>query len=780
MVEPVQQRTPATTWTCPWLAGWLILAATPAHPHPHPAAGVIPAPARVEALHGSFAVTAATRVAAAGGPDAEAAARYFSGLLRRSGGIALGPAEAGTTPAGTIAFVQDAAAHADPEGYEITIREDGVRVAARGHSGLLYGAATLWQLLGSAPGAKARAELPALRITDQPRFRWRGLMLDSARHYQSPEFIERLIDAMAVHKLNVLHWHLTDDQGWRLEIRKYPRLTAIGAWRVPAGRAAARDIDPATGEPRLYGGYYSQETVRRLVAHAATRGVTIVPEIEMPGHATASIVAYPSLGVTGTPPVAVPSDWGVYPHLYNAEEPTFRFLEDVLDEVVALFPGPYIHVGGDEAVKQQWRDSPRIQARMRELGVADEAGLQSHFIHRMEEFLRARGRRLVGWDEILDGGVAPGAIVMSWRGLEGALTAAASGHDTVLSPWPTLYLDNRQGDSPLDPPGRERIVTAEDVYRFDPLPAGLAADRRHHVLGLQANAWTEHMRTEARVEYMAFPRVAALAEVAWSPADRLDWRDFLARLPPLLDRYRDFGIRAAGTLFDVRIEAAARSGRRGAGIRLSNQAGVGEIRYTLDGSEPHARSRLYRAELRLPARGKLRAATFEGRRRISAVAERRLDAVSLARRSSRELELCSRRLAIALEDDAPVAGPRAVFMIDIMNPCWIYRGADLTHGAALTAAVGQLPFNFQIGDEVDAIVFRKPRSAAGELEVRVGGCEGGPEAVMPLAPAADHDAVTTLPAVRIGPRAGRHDLCLSFTQNGVEPLWAVDWVGLAP
>ncbi|HXV39933.1 MAG TPA: family 20 glycosylhydrolase [Steroidobacteraceae bacterium] len=773
----MKQRTPAIAWVCLWLAGWLLLGAAPAFAKT--AIAVIPVPAQVETLAGSFVVTADTGVAASGGPEAELAARYFVGLLKRGGGFPLAVAVGGEAPRSPrIAFVQDDAAHADPEGYELTVRADGVRIAARGRGGLVYGAVTLWQLLTSAPGPQARIALPALRIVDQPRFRWRGVMLDSARHYQSPEFIERFIDAMAIHKLNVLHWHLTDDQGWRLEIKKYPRLTDFGAWRVPAGRAAASDIDRATGKPRLYGGYYSQDTVRRIVAYASARGVTIVPEIEMPGHATASIAAYPALGVTSTPPAAVPADWGVYPHLYNAEESTFRFLEDVLDEVIALFPGGYVHVGGDEAVKQQWQASPRVQARMPELGVADEAGLQSYFIHRMEKYLRARGRRLVGWDEILDGGIAPGAIVMSWRGLEGALTAARNGHDTILSPWPTLYLDNRQGDSPSDPPGRERIITAEEIYRFNPLPPELAAGRRHHVLGLQANAWTEHMRTEERVEFMTFPRVAALAEVAWSPAGRLDWPDFVERLAPEMDRYRALGIRAAGTVFDVRIDAAERSAGGPAAIRLANQAGFGEIRYTLDGSEPRASSRRYRAEFNAVARGKLRAATFEGRRRISAIAERPLDAVSLARRSSRELALCDRRLAIALEDDAPVAGPRAVFMIDIMNPCWIYRGADLTRGATLTAAVGQLPFNFQIGDDANKIVFRQPRSAAGELEVRVGGCDGEPAAVLPLAPAADRDAVTRLPAARIDPRAGRHDLCFTFTQNGVDPLWAIDWVGL--
>jgi hexosaminidase len=778
MVGPVMQRTPAIAWVCLWLAGWPPLAAAPAFANA--AIAVIPAPAQVETLPGSFVVTADTRVAASGGPEAELAARHFIELLRRGGGLTLAAAGGGEAPpVRGIAFVQDDAAPADPEGYELTVREHGVRIAARSRSGLLYGAVTLWQLLTSAPGPQTRVVLPALRIADQPRFRWRGVMLDSARHYQSPEFIERFIDAMAIHKLNVLHWHLTDDQGWRLEIRKFPRLTDIGAWRVPAGRAAANDIDTATGKPRLYGGYYSQETVRRIVAYASARGVTIVPEIEMPGHATAAIAAFPELGVTVTPPAAVPADWGVYPNLYNAEESTFRFLENVLDEVIAVFPGEYVHVGGDEAVKHQWQASPRVQARMRELGVADEAGLQSYFIRRMERYLRERGRRLVGWDEILDGGIAPGATVMSWRGLEGALTAASNGHDTVLSPWPTLYLDNRQGDSAHDPPGRERIITLEEIYRFNPLPPELAADRRHHVLGLQANAWTEHMRTEERVEHMTFPRVAALAEVAWSPAQRLDWSDFLARLVPEFDRYRALGIRAATSVFDVRVEAMAQSSDGSATVGLSNQAGFGDIRYTLDGSEPGPSSRRYRAEFDLPMQGQVRAATFQGRHRISPIAQRPLDPGSIARRTSRELELCSNRLAIALEDDAPVAGPRAVFMIDLMNPCWIYRNADLSRGATLSAAVGQLPFNFQIGDDVHKIALRPPRSAAGELEVRIDNCDGEPVAVLPLAPAAVRDDVTLLPPARIGPLAGRHDLCLRFAQNGVEPMWAVDWVALA-
>jgi hexosaminidase len=536
-------------------------------------------------------------------------------------------------------------------------------------------------------------------------------MLDSARHFQAPEFVMRYIDWMALHKLNVLGWHLTDDQGWRLEIRKYPRLTSVGAWRVPAG-AAQRDIDPATGRPRLYGGFYSQDDVRRIVAHARARYVTIVPEIDMPGHATAAIVAYPRLGVTDDPPRAVPADWGIFPNLYNVEESTFGFLEDVLAEVMELFPGEYIHLGGDEVVKDQWQASPRVQARMRELGVPNEAALQGYFTRRMGKYVVAHGRRVIGWDEILEGGVPDGAAVMSWRGVEGAIAAAAAGHDAVLSPAPTLYLDFRQGTGPEEPPGRGEVVSLERVYRFDPLPGPLAA-AAEHVLGVQANLWTEHVRLEEWAAYMTWPRAAALAELGWSPAERRDFADFQRRLPLEFGRYRALGIHFSETVF-----------------RAPRTVGPWE------------------------------------------------------RHMSQDLTTCTDKLVLNLEDDAPLQGPRAVFLIDIENPCWMLRVADLSRATRLTAAVGQVPFNFQIGRDIEAIRLRAPRTPAGELEVRVDGCEGEPLAVLPLAPAAGNDAVTVLPPVVLPPAVlslqGAHTLCFTFTQRTLDPLWAIDWVQLSP
>lgn len=755
------------------IAGCRSLPSTPSEAQASVA--VIPAPAFVTVMSGSFTVSADTAVVGGSDPELQWIARYFSDLVQKSRGITFSLDSRPDAP--LIEFALDPAAEgSDPESYTLVVEPKRIRVSARDRRGLFYGAITLWQLVTADESTAREVKLGAMRIVDAPRFHWRGVMLDSARHFQEPAEIERFIDGMATTKLNVLHWHLTDDQGWRLEIKKYPRLTEVGAWRVPAGHAAGADIDPATGKPRLYGGFYSQETVRHLVEYAAKRGVAIVPEIEMPGHATAAIVAYPELGVSDTPPKSVPSDWGIYTNLYNVDEPTLKFLEDVLDEVMALFPGEYIHVGGDEAVKTQWQASPRLQARMRELGVPNEAALQSFVVHRMERHLSEHGRRLIGWDEILEGGIAPHATVMSWRGVEGAVTAAHAGHDTVLSPSPTLYLDHVQSDAAADPPGRGGVISTADIYRFNPLPATLKPEEASHVLGLQADLWTEHIRSPERVEFMTFPRVAALAEVGWSPAERLDWPGFVARLVPQYARYRTFGIRASDSPFAVRVAAQFHPTHGQVAVELANATGFGEIRYTIDGSDPTAASTRFAAPLELAPIGELRAATFFGALQLSTIITQRLDPAAIATRTSRELKLCGEALPLALEDDGPLEGPRAVFLIDLMNPCWVYAAADLTRGTTITAAVGQLPFNFQIGDDVHKIRFGKPASPAGELEVRLDTCTGERIAVLPLAPAAASDAVTTLPTARLAPRSGTHDLCLAFTQNGVDPIWAVDWV----
>jgi hexosaminidase len=717
----------------------------------------------MELRSGDLVVTRATPVVAEGA-EAERAAARFIDLVRRTTGVEL---HAGGQPApGAIRFVTIPGIA--PESYRIETGSEGAVVTASEYSGIFYGAVTLWQMLTEQPAQNGRLAARAALVEDGPAYSWRGLMLDSARHFQSPDFIKRMIDWMAVNKLNRFHWHLTDDQGWRIEILRYPRLTEVGAWRTPATAPGAPPL-PRTG------GYYSQAEIRDIVAYARERAVEIVPEIEMPGHALAPIRAYPRLGTGVVPPPGIESAWGVFPYLFNVEEETFGFLENVLDEVLSLFPGTYIHVGGDEAVKDQWRASPRVQARMRALAVADEAQLQSWFIGRIGRYLEARGRRLIGWDEILQGGLPAGATVMSWQGIEGAERAARAGHDAVLAPAPILYLDNRQGATSAEPPGRGRLVTLAEIYAFDPAPPSLTPAQQTHILGLQANLWTEHVRTEARVAHMAFPRAAAVAEVGWSPATARDFPGFVDRLVPQLRRLQSLGLEAATSAFRPADALAFEQDSR-VTVRLSNQAGT-EIRYTTDGTAPTPASRRYAAPLHLALPVRLQAAAFHRGERLPGTLDRRYDRDTRLRRDDNGLKLCSEHIALSLEDDSPADGPRAIFLIDVMNPCWIFEAAPLDGVTAIEIDVGQLPFNFQIGRDVDNIRFRPPATPEGEFEVRTGGCDGERIAVLPLAPAAANPGVTRLRAP-LAPRSGAADLCFTYTATGPEPLWAIDAVRL--
>jgi hexosaminidase len=726
---------------------------------------IIPAPAQLERSSGAFRVVDGARIAA-GNPEAAAVAGYLAELVERTRGIRLVAGEADAAGA-AIRLTLDAATGKPREGYQLDVSPEGIEVAASHPAGLFYGAVTLWQLLTSDGATSGPAEIAAVRITDAPRFPWRGLMLDSARHYQPPSFVRELIDWMALHKLNVLHWHLTDDQGWRLEIRKYPRLTEVGAWRRPAGDG---------GAPR-YGGFYRQSEVREIVAHAASRFVTIVPEIEMPGHAQAAIASYPRLGTGGTAP-AVSPDWGVHDYLFNVDEDTLAFLEDVLAEVIALFPGEYVHVGGDEAVKDRWKSSPRVQARIRELGLADEAALQGWFIARIERFLDRHGRRLIGWDEILETGVPARASIMSWRGTEGGAAAARAGHDAVMSPAPLLYLDHLQSDSPDEPPGRPAVMALDDVYAYEPVPPGLSPREAKHILGAQLNAWTEHMRLTERVEHQAFPRAAAIAEVAWSPAESRDWRGFQRRLAAQFARYRSLGIDHADSVFAPRLALSAGPSTGQLRVALAKQAPHGTIRYTLDGSEPGPTSAAYEHAFSAAAGARLRARSFDGSRPLSETLDATLDARLLGVRTDETLRQCTGKLLLRLEDDAPLEGARAFFNVDIVDPCWIWPAADLSRGPALRAAVGQLPFNFQIGADARAIRRGDARSRDGELEIRVGGCDAEPAALVPLAPAASNAGVTVLAPVPIPAQPGRHDLCLRFARPDIDPIWAIQWIEL--
>lgn len=455
----------------------------------------------------------------------------------------LGVAVTGKTKPGAITLRIEPALKKSlgSEGYRLSSRSSGVLIRGATAAGVFYGTQSLRQLLPPATeklgvGAAPGLTVPALEISDRPRFGWRGAMLDPARRFLSVAETKRFIDTLALHKLNVLHWHLVDDQGWRLEIKKYPRLTEVGAWRTESPLYGNRDA--GNGTP--HGGYYTQQQVRAIVAYAAARFITVVPEIELPGHAASAIAAYPQLGNRDVPGFApkVVTRWGIQPYTYAPSEPVFKFLADVMAEVVTLFPSKFVHIGGDEAIKDQWQQSAFAQRTIKWLGLKDEHELQSWFIRRVEKILTRHGRRLIGWDEINEGGLSPTATMMVWRDWKWAEFAIAQGNDVVMSPTSHCYLDHYQVDpkTGTEPEAIGGNNPLENVYALDPVPLGLKPGQEKQVLGVQGNLWGEYLPHARQMEYMAFPRLSALAEVGWSLPERKNWADFRARLEPLLAR----------------------------------------------------------------------------------------------------------------------------------------------------------------------------------------------------------------------------------------------------
>ena len=446
---------------------------------------------------------------------------------------ASGPVAAGDD---RISIALDPCAPEGDEAYVLDVAPERMTLRARDRRGLFYGSQTLRQL--AAASAKA---IPAVHIEDAPRFPYRGLHLDVGRHFFPLEFIKRYIDLLAMFKLNTFHWHLTEDQGWRLEIKKYPKLTEVGAWRTETIVGHARR-GPKGYDGTRHGGFYTQAQARDVVAYARERGVAVLPEIEMPGHSLAALAAYPEYAnVPG--PFEVRTTWGISDEVFSPSEATFAFLEDVLREVMDIFPSEYIHIGGDEAPKKRWRESPAAQELMKKEKLADEDELQSWFVRRIERFLNNNGRRLIGWDEILEGGLAPNATVMSWRGTQGGIAAAKERHDVVMAPQQDLYFDHYQADPEREPLAIGGMTPIEDTYRYEPVPAELSAEEAKHVIGTEACVWTEYMPTAEQVEYMAYPRVLALAEIAWSPREARDWSSFSARLPDALRSLDRLGVK---------------------------------------------------------------------------------------------------------------------------------------------------------------------------------------------------------------------------------------------
>lgn len=511
---------------------------------------LVPKPVQMKLLSGAYIFESEITVRAShrfSEPDS-----VLARLLGPASGIEfVASAKAGTRAAagdGTEDGTEQSAAitidyleHLGSEAYELDVTQQGVHISAASDAGVFYAVQTLRQLLPAdiyrTTLVQREWSIPAVSITDEPRFRWRGMHLDVGRHFMPVEFVKKFVDLLAVHKLNTFHWHLTEDQGWRIEIKRYPKLTQVGSMRAQTvtGNSIFKDDEELEYDGLAHGGYYTQDEVRAVVAYAAQRHINVVPEIEFPGHAGAAIASYPELGNTGAQ-LKVMEKWGINKNTLKPSQETLEFYRNVLSEVVALFPSKYIHIGGDEAPKDQWQESEFAQQRIAELGLADEHELQSWMIGQMDKFLAANGRKLIGWDEIMEGGLSETAAVMSWRGMKPGLRAAAAGHDVVMAPTRWTYFDYYQADSSAEPLAIGFYTPLSDVYAFDPAPADLPDDTRRHILGAQGQLWTEFMPNSEHVEYMAFPRAVALSEVLWSPQDTRNYADFQARLPAHLQR----------------------------------------------------------------------------------------------------------------------------------------------------------------------------------------------------------------------------------------------------
>ncbi|WP_277968018.1 beta-N-acetylhexosaminidase [Sphingomonas echinoides] len=737
---------------------------------------LLPLPATITTTPGVVRVVTGTTIAVPPG-DAEAAsaAQLLIARVTTTRGITLQVANADAT----IRFVRDRTI-TGPEAYRLDVTGGGIRIAAASRSGFVYGAMTLAQLLSPDQAFGKPVTVAGVSISDAPRFAWRGLMVDVARHFQPLPALYQIVEQMAAVKLNTLHLHLTDDQGWRFEVKRYPKLTEIGAYRTPPSTGGAA---PTT----RVGGFYTQTQLRALMRYAAERGITIVPEIDLPGHAQALVAAYPELGVLGDRP-AVSHDWGINPYLLNPGPKGVAFVEAVLDELISVFPGSYVHLGGDEAIKDQWQRSPQVQAQMASLNIKTENGLQSWLIDTFGRYLASKGRRLIGWDEILEGGLPPSASVMSWRGEKGAVDAANAGHDVVLSPDPMLYLDNLQSDRADEPPGRLKVQTLAAIYAYDPMPKGIDPARAKHVLGAQANAWSEYLVTPYQVQHALFPRAAALAETTWSSAPR-DFSSFSKRLAPQVARWRRGGIEVADSAFAV---GYTLQGSRGDALRtgkvtvtLATQVPVGTIRYTLDGSAPTARSAAYATPLIVAPGVTIKAAAFDAEGIATAkVRDFATSRTALLSRTPSDLVACPGRsfgLRMPMTADAETNGPTV--HIGVFDTCSVYPAAPLDVAGGFTVDVARIARNFGLAHDTADVRQHFRVTPYGELLVSLGcrdtsgrapGKDAPPTKVLASFPLPDPaTAPTRMTFSATLPRmTGDHDLCFQFTSPAEGPNYA--------
>ncbi len=513
-----------------------------------------------------------------------------------------------------IRFITDPARVPEKEGYTLLVSSGHIIVTGHDAAGLFYGLQSLVQLAA----ASGNASVPGCFIEDHPRFSYRGMHLDVCRHFFSVESILKWIDVLALYKINTFHWHLTDDQGWRIEIKAFPKLQTISAYRNETLIGHKKEL-PHVFDGKRYGGFYTQEEVTRVVHYAAARHISIIPEIEMPGHAMAALAAYPNLGCTGGP-YQTATFWGIFSDVYCAgNDSTFLFLQTVLDEVLTLFPSHYIHIGGDECPKQRWQACPKCRRRMADEKLTSENELQSYFIKRMEKYLNSKGRQIIGWDEILEGGLSPGATVMSWTGEQGGITAARENHPVIMTPEKMVYLDYYQSLYPGEPLAGGGYLPLDKIYGYEPLPSVLSAEQAKYIIGVQANVWTEYMESEQKAEYMMFPRMMALAELAWSPKDKRNYPDFLNRLRAQKDLFEKLNIHAANVYDEITY--SAEKGAEGKTIfHLNTTLPGSEIRYTLS-DKPYT---IYKDGFTVNREETIRAAAFKNGLKQSRVFEKKI------------------------------------------------------------------------------------------------------------------------------------------------------------
>ncbi|WP_205508983.1 family 20 glycosylhydrolase [Longitalea arenae] len=585
------------------LISWMPMT-TGAQASKKPFAALIPMPVHIEQSGAPFYITAATKIVAAN-KGLHSIAGLLNGYLAMAGGKQLPVITAG--PKENYILIEiDSSVISQSEGYRLRIDKGAIQCTGRDAAGLMYGLQTLRQLWVA---GKNKFSVPGCMINDHPRFNYRGMSLDVSRHLFPVSFIKKYIDLLSLYKFNTFHWHLTDDQGWRIEIKQYPKLQSIAAWRDETLIGHKKE-SPHRFDGKRYGGYYTQQEIKEIVQYAGDRQITIIPEIEMPGHALAALAAYPRLGCTGGP-YKTATFWGVFDDVYCAgNDSTFTFLQNVLDEVLALFPSRYIHIGGDECPKNRWKACARCQQRKQLLQLPDEHALQSYFIQRIEKYLNSKGRQIIGWDEILEGGLAPNATVMSWRGEEGGKAAIAQHHRVIMTPEAYCYFDYYQSLYPEEPLAAGGYTPLQKVYSYEPLPAPADSVNEQFLAGVEGQAWSEYFTSDAKALYMIFPRALALAELAWTPPGKRNYKNFLQRLRAQKTLLQQAGVPYAATFDEIVFQSVHSAGNT---VQVSLQSALPQsiIRYTIDNSEPGSESAVYSKPIVLSKTATVKAALFD-------------------------------------------------------------------------------------------------------------------------------------------------------------------------